>query len=267
MPTHQILYGFAWQDLTGLAQPAEAGLGQAVAKGYRVIEASAECWADSTFAGAVARRGLLPVVQCSVAKPEDLQPALRLARQTGALTVNARAGNPDMDSHESANFVNVLYDLAVAAGVRLVLETRHGCVTQDLDATARLVTQVPRLALCLDVTQYIEPSEQMSATSDLRSRLDPLLDRTHLIHCRVTVGRPMQDATDEKSHDSFRFFAATWTEAMRRWRRKAPPGSAFLFITQIDPTDRDLVDRWQQFEAVRVLGAEAWASSAKSAIC
>jgi hypothetical protein len=81
-----------------------------------------------------------------------------------------------MDSQEAAAFVNVLYDLAAAAGVRLVLETRFGCLTQDLDYMARLVPQVPRLALSLDVSEYAESSAQMSAPGDLRSRLDHLLD-------------------------------------------------------------------------------------------
>ena len=273
MPTHHILYGIRWSGLTGHVPPVFAGLEQARAAGFRIVEAQAEFWADQPFAKEVVHHGLIPIVQGLVATPEDLQTCLRLARETGALLVNAHAGTPQRPSDEAAAFINRLYDMAETAGVRLVLESRSGCLMQNQDFARKLLSRVPRLAINLDVSHDVVATAEMGITDDLMPRLDPLLDRTQKIHGRISIGQTAQDAGSGATRDFAQLCVSIWTETMRRWRSRARPGSAFVFTTDPGPPATagmgtepcELADRWALSAAIRTLGAEAWASSAKPA--
>lgn len=270
MPTHQLLFGFTIWGFEGIEKPAHAGLARLGPAGYQVVETNEATLDQPGVLDSVREHGLQLVLQCYPMTVEDLRPSLRRAKQLGALHVNAHAASAHLGEDETASLVNGLYDVAQEEGVKLMLETHRGRLTQDLYRTARLCERVDRLRLNLDVSHFIVCEERPGPTADLAPMLDVILDRVEMIHGRVSNGQQVQVDAGDGSGELPRLYRRFWAEAMRRWQRRSRAGSALVFTPELGAPDyairdpqsgAELSDRWAQSQVLRGMAEQAWADA------
>jgi hypothetical protein len=253
--------------------PPEDGVERLAPAGYQVFEAGLDVLCRPGWAERLAAARLLPVIQWGPMAPADGPPAFEAARSIGALLLNAHCGTPHLAEADAVALLNGLYDGAEAAGVRLLIETHRGRLTQDLYRLARLCELVPRLRLNLDVSHIALCEERPGPTPDLAPLLDPVLDRVEMIHGRVCNGEQIQVGVDDPGGEIAQRHLRLWAEAMRRWRLRASAGSSLVFTPELGPSDYairgndggELTDRWQQSLVIRGMAAEAWKLSAGAA--
>lgn len=266
MPTHQLLFGKTLWGLEGIASPREEGIERLAEAGFHVVEADCFCLVRDDLVARIQDAGLSIVVQCYPMAAREIVPVLERAHHIGALLVNAHAATPHLRPAEAEAFVNAVYDAAERTGIPLLLETHRGRLTQDLLRTADLAKAVPRLRVNLDVSHYVLAEEQPGPTEPLRELLDVLLDRTEMIHGRISNGEQIQLSPEQAGQAIIERYRLFWAEAMRRWRERAPAGRALIFTPEPGPppyalTDaagRELCDRWELAIALRDLARESW---------
>jgi sugar phosphate isomerase/epimerase len=273
MPTHQLLFGFTLWGLEGLHSPREEGLAAVAGAGYSVVEGDIWAWENDDLCRRCEALNLRPSVMCFPMTADDLKPALQRACDIGAVQVNAHAATPHMDEDASVRLINEMYDEAERLGVRLLLETHRGRITQDLYRTARLCERVPRVRFNLDVSHYVVCEERPGPTAELAPLLTPIMDRAEMIHGRVSNGEQIQVDVGDGSGELPQLHAAFWAETMRRWRLRSRPGTALIFIPELGPVPyalrdaagREISNRWEQSLVLRALAQNAWKLSAQSA--
>jgi hypothetical protein len=273
MPTHHILYGLAWSSHAMFAEPLPDALKRLVASGLRVVEADTTFWSDESFRKTLVQHGLIPVVRCAVATPNELAPALQLARDAGALLVTVQVVHALSDSSTAIALISAMCDMAAGAGVRIVFEAPCPSPAQDLALTADLAHALPRLGWNLCIPEHFDVSVPSGPWAHLKPWLDPILSRIQMIRGVMPGTAPRPETPDQSSPPCAPFPVATWAEAMRRWRRTAPPGSAFVFTADTRPPgeagagsdQQATADCWRRVTDIRALGEEAWKCSAKPA--
>jgi sugar phosphate isomerase/epimerase len=268
VPTHHLLFGFSIWGLEGLYADKAEGISAVADAAYHTLESGAHGITDEILAR-VKGTSLRWVLQCYPMTVADADVAFRRAREMDALLVNAHAGTAGMSVDASVDFAERLYDLADKAGVRLLLETHRGRMTQDLFRMAEVCERVKRLQLTLDVSHFVVAEERPGPVGDLRERLEPLLDRVGMIHGRISNGEQIQVDVGDGSGELAQSYAALWAEAMKRWRLRNPVGSAFVFTPELGPptyaiqdaAGREFSDRWQQSLVLRELAAKTWSKA------
>lgn len=270
MPTHQLLFGFTIWGFEGIYSPPETGLARLRPAGFYLVETSEGMLDRPGVLDQIRAEAFRLVLQCYPGSVEELKPSLERARELGAVLVNAHAASPHMEEGEAVTMLDRMYDAAEEIGVRLLFETHRGRVTQDLFRTARLCRMVERLRLNLDVSHFVLAEERPGPTPDLAPLLDVILDRTEMLHGRISNGQQIQVDAGDGTGDLARRYVKFWAEAMRRWRLRNRAGSTFVFTPELGPPDyairhpatgAELSDRWEQAMTIRALAEEAWAVS------
>jgi sugar phosphate isomerase/epimerase len=272
MPTHQLLFGFTWWGLNGLFKDPVEGVPNVALAGYACIEADINTCLRTDFHELCARNNLRPIVQCFPLDISDIEVAIGAARNLDAILINAHAGTAHMDQQNSVEFINALYDKADDAGVKLLLETHRGRITQDLFRTSRLCSLIPRVRFNLDVSHYVLCEERHGPTSDMADLLSTILDRVEMIHGRVSNGQQIQVDIQNGAGELATQYTCFWAEAMRRWRNRSRPGTSLIFSPELGPphyaitnsAGNEVSDRWQQSEVLRELAENAWKMSASA---
>lgn len=266
MPTHQLLFGFSPWGFEGLHTPREDGIPRLKPAGFHCLEAQIAALMQDAFVARCKDEGLLLVAQCYPLTAEEIKPTLKRARDIGVVQVNAHAGTAHLTYEEAVSLLNGLYDEADAAGVRLLVETHRGRLTQDLFRTSPLCAAVPRLRVTLDVSHYVVCEERPGPTADLKPLLDPILDRAEMIHGRISNGEQIQVDVGDGQGEMAQLYVRFWAEAMRRWRLRAKPGSSLIFTPELGPPDyairdttgREFSNRWEQSLVIRSMAEQAW---------
>lgn len=270
MPTHQLLFGFTLWGFIKLYENREDGVPNLAPAGFSILEADIQACLQPHFKQLCESNNLRPVVQCFPLTIDDGKKAFARARELDALLANAHAGTAHLSEDEAVKLVNGLYDEAERAGVKLVLETHRGRLTQDLYRTSNLCEKVPRLRFNLDVSHFVVCEERPGPSEDMKQLLDPILDRVEMIHGRISNGEQIQVDVGDGSGELAQTYRRLWAETMRRWRLRAPAGSSLVFTPELGPpgyaiTDaagREFSDRWQQSLVLRDLAQQAWNLSA-----
>lgn len=273
MPTHFLLPGQTLWGFEGIEDPPEAGIDRMPAAGFHIVETNESTLDRPGVMERIRRHHLRLVLQCYPMTVEDMRPSLKRAKELGAILVNAHAASPHLPEEEAVALVNGMYDAAAEEGVRLLLETHRGRITQDLYRTVRLCERVERLRLNLDVSHYIVCEERPGPTDDLKPLLSVLLDRADMIHGRISNGQQIQVDVGDGSGELAQGYLRFWAEAMRRWRLRNRAGSSLIFTPELGPPDyairnpadgRELSDRWSQTLVLKRLGEQAWEMSKKT---
>jgi sugar phosphate isomerase/epimerase len=122
-------------------------------------------------------------------RPEQQQSLVEgicaFARQLGARVVNIPAPAAGTELAEAARSFQRLVKAAAQMGRTLCVETHSGCLTEDPEATAALLEQVPELGLTLDPSHYLAKG---LAEADWR----PLYPRVRQVHLRDAGGAARQ---------------------------------------------------------------------------
>ena len=269
MPTHILLQGTTLWVLNGHYSPLEDGLDFLVKAGASTIEVS-DFVLTPELIDRIASHNLRLIVQAYPEKASDIEGTLEFARRHKAVAINTHVRTPHFTHEESVELVKGLVGRAGDAGIPLYCETHRGCVTQDLYRAARLAEAVPEMRFTLDVSHYVVCEEVPGPVAKLSSLLDPILDRTEMIHGRISNGQQIQVHTITPGGELENTYQDFWSEAMRRWRRRKPAGSSLIFTPELGPPPYAVVDaegkelsnRLQESEKMWAIAQAAWKASA-----
>ncbi len=269
MPTHLLLKGSTPWVLNRFYDPPESGLEVLSKGGASTIEVS-DFILTPELIDRIKQLGLRLIIQAYPKVAEDIAPALELAKSCRAIAINCHVKAPHIDHEAAVEVITGLLSRAEDAGIPLYCETHRGCITQDLYRAAKLAEAVPGMRFTLDVSHYVVCEEQPGPTALLAPMLDMILDRTEMLHGRISNGQQIQvdvEHSPAELVDSYRRF---WTEAMRRWRRRKPAGSSLIFTPElgpppygiVGPDDKELINRLDQSEIIWQIAQQAWKDSA-----
>ena len=269
MPHHLLLKGSTLWVLNGHYDPPEDGLSRLTGDGAATIEVS-DFALTPPILEKIAQQRLGLIVQAYPMAADDIDATLEFAKKNRAVAINCHVRHPHLDHAAAATLVQNLIDRAKSATIPLYFETHRGCLTQDLYRTAKLVEAVPDIRFTLDVSHYVVAGEQIGPTKTFATLLDPILDRTEMIHGRISNGQQVQQHTTDPDSDLAKLYQSFWAEAMRRWRLRKPAGSSLIFTPELGPppyavtdtTGKELSNRLDQSEIIWQLAQTAWKQSA-----
>lgn len=157
------------------------------------------------------------------------------AVQHDAVAINLHLGHAYMTEDEAVHLISQVQHLTASVRLPLLLETHRGRWSQDLFRTGPVLARLPELAICLDVSHYIVAGETFGGNQHLfQQHVLPLLNRTALIHGRVSNGHSVQVRLDDPFTD-IGTIASLWSRAMADWLKSAPRDAVFVFEPELGP--------------------------------
>ena len=187
-----------------------------------------------------------------------------------AVALNLQLGHAYMSSSEAIDLFGQVQHHSEIFGIPLLIETHRGGVTQDLYRTAQWVRQCPGLAIALDLSHYIVAGENRGGDEQLfNQHLIPLLERTALIHGRISNGQSIQVSVDASPGTSAPLFQAFWQQAMQCWLADAPADAVFIFEPELGsppyafttPTGDETFSRTEQSRVLANMARNTWTSA------
>lgn len=177
------------------------------------------------------------------------------ARQFGAVALNLHLGHAYMATDEALSLIRQMQHRAESEGLPLLVETHRGRLTQDLFRTKEILARLPETVIALDLSHYIVAGETLGGSEELfHKHILPLLERTALIHGRISNGQSVQVSLDD-SFASTATIESLWSRAMGLWLADAPPDAVFVFEPELGPPPYAYVDS---------SGAETFSRSAET---
>lgn len=192
------------------------------------------------------------------------------AAELKAIALNLQLGHAYMSSIEAIDLFGQVEHYSEIFGVPLLIETHRGRITQDLYRTAQWVRQCPGLAIALDLSHYIVAGENLGGDEQLfHEHLTPLLERTALIHGRISNGQSIQISVDASHGNIAHLFQAFWQQAMQCWLADAPADAVFIFEPELGPppyafttpTGDETFSRTEQSRVLANMARNAWTSA------
>lgn len=158
------------------------------------------------------------------------------AADLNAAALNLQLGHAYMSSSEATDLFGQIQDQSDIFGIPLLIETHRGRITQDLYRTAQWVRQCPGVTIALDLSHYIVAGENVGGDEQLfHQHLASLLERTAIIHGRISNGQSIQVAADASHGADVHLFHTVWQRAMQCWLADAPADAVFIFEPELGP--------------------------------
>lgn len=218
----------------------------------------------------VSRFGLSLIAQGWVATVPEAIIYFQRAAGLNAVALNLQLGHAHMSSNEASDLFEQIRQYSQGLGILLLIETHRGRATQDLYRTAQGVRHCSGIAITLDISQYVVAGETLGGDEELfRQNLLPLLDRTALIHGRISDGQAIQVYVDASSEPAAEFFQTIWQKAMESWLADAPADAVFIFEPELGPvpyafttpSGEETFSRTEQSRVLISMARNAWASA------
>lgn len=246
---------------------AEAGF-----DGVCVDPAVSEIEQTLALAPLINARGLGVMVNAFPASLDEMQPLLEMARDMGAVMVNAIGAVMPLTVPEGAQVVQRWMADAEHAGVPLLFETHRDCTLNDLYYTLQLMDRIPEMRLCADLSHYVIDREMRLPLSERDAGfMSRVLARSDCFQGRVANREQIQVQLDFPQHQAWvAQFRAWWEEGMRGWRSRSADDAELVFLCELGPppyamTDRDqreLSNRWEEALKIQRWAREHWKQSA-----
>jgi hypothetical protein len=172
---------------------------------------------------------------------------------------------------EAAELVRGWRKETEAAGFAFQLETHRYTLTNDLAFTDRLVSEVPDVALSLDLSHYVVGNE-LPDTADARvdAMLGRLLEHGASLQGRVATREQAQVPVEFAQHAAqVERFRGWWKQAMRAWRTRTGADADLVFLCELGTTPyaitgadgEELSDRWREALLLKSWAEELFAGS------
>ena len=255
-----------------MPEPPEHYVQQLRARGFEMIEVGLRSPNIELAQRCRHEYGLTIIGQGWALTADEAKPYIEEAQRLDAWALNMHLGHAYMAARDAADLADGCRKLADAAGLVLLIETHRGRITQDLYRTAEWLTLSPDARITLDLSHYVVAGEGSGGwDAGFRRYLQPIIDRTSMIHARVSDRECVQSDIGPNGQCPIvdRFLEA-WTRVMRSWRGRARAGDMFVFEAELGPppyaqTDldgRQISDRWTQSLVLADLGRRAWDAAA-----
>lgn len=246
---------------------AEAGF-----DGVCVDPAVSEIEQTLALAPLIDARGLGVMVNAFPASLDEMQPLLEMARDMGAVMVNAIGAVMPLTVPEGAQVVQRWMADAERTGIPLLFETHRDCTLNDLYYTLQLMDRIPEMRLCADLSHYVIDREMRLPLSERDAGfMSRVLARSDCFQGRVANREQIQVQLDFPQHQAWvAQFRAWWEEGMRGWRSRSADDAELVFLCELGPppyamTDRDqreFSNRWEEALTIQRWAREHWKQSA-----
>jgi len=204
-------------------------------------------------------------LHCMVnAFPHDLAsltPLLDMAGELGATQVNVIGGIMPMNVKEAVPVIETWLDSARGYPFPLLLETHRNATLNDLGLTLEVLTAVPELRLCADLSHFVVDRElQLPLNETDVQHFDRILDRSDSFQGRIASNQQVQVPIGFPQHAGWvQQFKDWWEQGFRGWCQRASPEATLRFLVELGPppyaiTDgrqRELSDRWEEGLVIR----------------
>jgi hypothetical protein len=250
--------------------PVERALEQAcINNGLEYFEAGLRDERLATIKALLSRFSLKLIAQGWATSAKEADQFIQRAAELQAVALNMHLGHAYMTTCEAADLVGAVHNQAAAYGIPLLLETHRGRLTQDLFRTADLLAHLQDTVITLDISHYIVAGETLGGSEErFRANIEPLLERTAVIHGRISNGQSIQVPTN----DDFAFsdlLQSLWQQAMSIWLRDAPKDAVFLFEPEIGPppyayltsSGKETFSREAESRQLAEIAHRAWAAA------
>jgi hypothetical protein len=255
--------GTQWSMVERLDRIAAAGFG-----GFDVSNVS-EPEADE-LAGMLRNRGLAIGFSARALDPDDLLAPIELAHRMRADYLSVRVNGSLKASPEIAEILEDMFELVNDAGLPLFIETHRGSVTQDLRRTVKVIDRFKKVRFTGDFSHYALAGEMTGPWSEeVWDHFRPIAARCGHWHGRISFGHQAQNDIGDGLGELAQQYKKLWSMGMASWLKKSQPGDVLPFTCEldpapyavIDPSGRELSDRWEQSLVIKRLAQEAWADA------
>ncbi|OAS22724.1 sugar phosphate isomerase/epimerase family protein [Paenibacillus oryzisoli] len=202
---------------------------------------------------------------CFPFSPTDLSTHIQNAADMDMLYVNGQVADAFVIDEEAIELLGGLATVSAAHSMPFYVETHRGKITQDLIRTAQYTQALPNLRFTLDVSHYVLAGEMTEKQEKAERLLETVLQRTSVIHSRISSGEQIQ--VDVGFSDAMLTrYEQWWTQAMRYWLQGAKPGDVLPFVCELGPAPyaikglegRELSSRWEQALILKNVAQACW---------
>lgn len=271
-----LLVAQSWWAMGGLPMNAEAwsmdqALAQIAAAGFAAVHGGVrdETGARAMAAG-LAEHGLDYIGNAVVGPDDDLDAVCAAQALAGARVVNLQLSPAFRSIEWNIARAQAAQAAADRAGLSLSVETHRGRITQDPLRALALIDALPDLRLTIDFSHYIVGGEGTLEDPIFQELVPRLLERTGMIHARVSNGNQTQvdvGPDPERPVSAATPFLAWWTDGLAQARAADVPVVPFVCelgpppYAMVDLDGREFSDRWAQALVLKTIGQRCWDST------
>lgn len=197
----------------------------------------------------------------------DLRPALRMAKDFGAVSVTVIGQAPALTLAEMIPIIRAWIAMGRDEGVVLEFETHRNCITNDLYTVLELIEAIPEMRLAADLSHVLVDREFRYPVSDYdRALVSRVLARADSFQGRIGTREQVQIPIGFPQHRKWvELFEGWWEEGFRSWRDRNARGTC-RFLCELGPPDyaitgadgRELSNRWEEALAIRARVRAIW---------
>jgi hypothetical protein len=198
---------------------------------------------------------------------DDTRKTVQRAKRLGADYIFAQPADAFTPEEIAVALIRDGHALASDEGVPYFLETHRNTCTETLPQTYRLLERLPETRITADLSHFFVIGEFYGWESErLPERLGPVLERVSSFHGRISNGEQVQVDVGDGTGRTPQVYVQIWAQGMRAWLRGARPGDVLPFASElgppayaiVDPSGREISDRWAQSLVMKRLAVQAW---------
>ena len=200
---------------------------------------------------------------------EGFQSDIDMALELGARHLNVIGQLYPMTVAEGADIVRRWLDMGDNAGMPITIETHRDCITTDLLYTLQLMTALPDMRLCADLSHFVVAREFTWPVPERdEAWIQQVLDRAVAFQGRVASREQVQVQIDFPQQQGWvTKFRQWWEDGIRKWRQREPRDASLNFLVELGPppyamTDAkgwELSDRWSEALTITDWVRDIWA--------
>jgi len=231
-----------------------------------------ECWLtdenEREVTAALRKEGLRLALGHHPFTLDDTRKTVERARRLGADYIFAQPADAFTPEETAVALIRDGHALASDQGVPYFLETHRNTCTETLPQTYRLLERLPEIRITADLSHFFVIGEFYGWEGErLPERLGPVLERVSSFHGRISNGEQVQVDVGDGTGRTPQVYVQIWAQGMRAWLRGARPGDVLPFASElgppayaiVDPSGREISDRWEQSLVMKRLAEQAWA--------
>lgn len=270
----QSLWAMERRHTDGLERSLDENIAMIAEAGFDGISAHYTSRADvERLHRATAGTGLQIEGVCFPRRVEDLALPLALAGDCPVTHLNLQ---PDIRPRRVEDCLPLLdgwMELAIKAGVPVLIETHRDRMTTDLHFTLDLLDERPDLPLLADLSHYLVGREfAWPVDKGNHAMIHRILDNAWAFHGRVASREQIQVEISFPHHRPWLdLFLGWWAYGFRSWQSRATEDADLVFTCELGPKPyaitgpdgNDISDRWKDTILMKDRVRQLWAECSK----
>lgn len=207
--------------------------------------------------------GLRLGLSCNGFGLEDIKGKIDYANSVNAEFLNIMVKDYYIYGQGAISLLEATIAYGETVGVKVLIETHRGTVTQDLIRATEYVEAIKKMELTIDLSHYVVGCEIGESNDQVEAHFDKLLKRTAGIHIRISNGEQVQVPLNRIGKEQLENFTRWWDMGVSYWKESANEGERLPVVVELGPQDyqqKILVDGQWVFDCDRWNEALIWKS-------